>query len=41
MAIGGIAELEDVAGEAFNGEILVDRAHDHVRFEVTGWEPTS
>ena len=29
-AIGRVAELEDVTGEAFDGEILVDRADDHV-----------
>ena len=30
-AIGRIAELEDVAGEAFDGEVLVDGADDHIR----------
>ena len=25
-AIGAVAELEDVAGQAFDGEVLVDRA---------------
>ena len=29
-AIGGIAELEDVAGEALDGKILIDRANDMV-----------
>ena len=29
-AIGGIAELEDVAGQALDGEVLVHRADDLV-----------
>ena len=28
-AIGGVAELEDVAREAFDGKVLVDRADHH------------
>ena len=33
-AVAGVAELEDVAGHAFDREILVDRAHDdRLRFQ--------